>query len=364
MIFPLFRRNRRPDTISALYGTIVAQARRPVFYSDYAVADTVNGRFDLLLLHASLVVDRLMREDAGKEAGQALFDLFCADIDDNLREMGVGDLSVPKHMKRAGEAFYGRAQAYRQALAAPDDAALIDAVTRNVYAGEPQDAAARLAAYIRRMADELERQSCEAIAAGRLSFPDPSELLSERISMSGNKALKDKKEVPVWTALVELGEVPEAGFHLELEANDTARSAIAKLAGVIGISKLHASFDVVRRGSGLHVTGRVTAEVAQTCVVTLEPLTNPIEEDVDLLFLPGAPERLAAGNPDEDEDVPEPLVGGRVDLGVIATEYLVLAIDPYPRKEGVTFEAPKVGDDAPHPFAALAALKKDPSARS
>ena len=112
------------------------------------------------------------------------------------------------------------------------------------------------------------------------------------------------------------------------------------------------------------MTGRVTAEVAQTCVVTLEPLTNPIEEDVDLLFLPGAPERLAAGNPDEDEDVPEPLVGGRVDLGVIATEYLVLAIDPYPRKEGVTFEAPKVGDDAPHPFAALAALKKDPSARS
>src|SRR3569832_138780 len=95
MIFPLFRRNQRPDTISALYGMIVAQARRPTFYSGYAVPDTVNGRFDLLLLHVALVVDRLMREEASRQTGQALFDLFCADIDDNLREMGVGVLSVP-----------------------------------------------------------------------------------------------------------------------------------------------------------------------------------------------------------------------------------------------------------------------------
>jgi cytochrome b pre-mRNA-processing protein 3 len=177
MIFPLFRRNRQPVTISALYGMIVAQARRPAFYSDYAVADTVNGRFDLLLAHVVLVVDRLMQEDVGHEAGQALFDLFCADMDDNLREMGVGDLSVPKHMRRVGEAFYGRAEAYREALARADDAALIEAVTRNVYAGEPQGAAARLAAYIRRAGAELERQPVEAIAAGRVSFPDPAEIL-------------------------------------------------------------------------------------------------------------------------------------------------------------------------------------------
>ena len=177
MIFPLFRRNRRPDTISALYGMIVAQARRPAFYSGYAVADTVNGRFELLLLHVVLAVDRLMREEAGKEAGQALFDLFCADIDDNLREMGIGDLSVPKHMKRVGEAFYGRAQAYREALADADDAALIEALTRNVYGGELQDAAARLAAYIRSTAGELEGQSVAAIAAGQLSFPDPVPVL-------------------------------------------------------------------------------------------------------------------------------------------------------------------------------------------
>jgi len=178
MIFPLFRRSRPAVTISALYGMIVAQARRPVFYSDYAVADTVNGRFDLLLAHVALVVDRLMREEAGQEAGQALFDLFCTDMDDNLREMGIGDLSVPKHMKRVGEAFYGRAQAYRDALVQDGDAALIEALTRNVYAGQPQqDAAARLAAYLRKTAGELESQPAEAIAAGRVNFPNPAEIL-------------------------------------------------------------------------------------------------------------------------------------------------------------------------------------------
>jgi uncharacterized metal-binding protein YceD (DUF177 family) len=180
--------------------------------------------------------------------------------------------------------------------------------------------------------------------------------------MSGNKGLKNRGEAPVWSVPVEAAEVPEAGLHLELEANDAARAAIAKLAAVTGISKLQASFDLARRGSGLHVSGRITAEVGQACVVTLEPLTNRIEEDVDLDFLPGAPEPHAEGDP--DENAPEPLIGGRIDLGAIATEFLVLAIDPYPRKEGATFDAPKADDDTPHPFAALAALKKEPGARS
>jgi cytochrome b pre-mRNA-processing protein 3 len=183
MIFPLFRRNRRPDTISALYGMIVAQARHPVFYAGYGVADTINGRFDLLLVHVAMVVERLMREEQGKAAGQALFDLFCADMDDNLREMGIGDLSVPKHMKRIGEAFYGRSQVYQQALAQDRDAALIEALTRNVYGGEPRDAVRALAAYIRKAADDLGRQSAEAIAAGTVSFPDPADTLRKNIDV-------------------------------------------------------------------------------------------------------------------------------------------------------------------------------------
>ena len=181
--------------------------------------------------------------------------------------------------------------------------------------------------------------------------------------MSGNKRLKDKHDAPPpWSVPVEAAEVPEAGLHVELEANEAARAGIAKLAGLTALPKLQASFDVTRRGSGLHVTGRVTGEVGQTCVVTLEPLTNAVYEEVDLAFLPDAPEPLAEGDP--DEDAPEPLVRGRIDLGAIATEFLMLGVDPYPRKDGASFDAPQPDDDTPHPFAALAALKKEPPARS
>ena len=110
MMFPLFRRSSRQDTIPTLYGTIVAQARLPSFYREYGVADTVNGRFDLLVVHLALVIDRLAEGPESREAGQALFDHFCRDMDHNLREMGIGDLSVPKEMERIGQAFYGRAQ--------------------------------------------------------------------------------------------------------------------------------------------------------------------------------------------------------------------------------------------------------------
>ncbi len=121
MISHIFRRNARADTISALYGMIVAQARLPCFYRDYAVADTVNGRFDLIVLHLALVLDRLFAEAALQPLGQGLFDRFCLDMDDNLREMGIGDLAVPKEMRRIGDAFYGRARAYRAALAGTAD---------------------------------------------------------------------------------------------------------------------------------------------------------------------------------------------------------------------------------------------------
>lgn len=178
MKFPLFRRRARSDTISTLYGTIVAQARLPVFYQDYAVADTVSGRFDMVVLHLALVLDRLAAEPLLKDVGQGLFDRFWQDMDHNLREMGVGDLAVPRHMRQLGEAYYGRAQVYRAALALPGSDALAEAVSRNVYGGAAadQDAPARLAAYMREAARELDAQGPAGLAAGQLRFPDPPRL--------------------------------------------------------------------------------------------------------------------------------------------------------------------------------------------
>jgi cytochrome b pre-mRNA-processing protein 3 len=183
MTFPRFRRRVRPHTISTLYGTIVAQARLPCFYREYGVADTVNGRLDLLLLHLALVLDRLAEDPQTRDAGQALFDKFCADMDHNLREMGVGDLSVPKHMRRVGEAYYGRARAYRAALALEGQKALIEALERNIYAGEMagQTGAARLAAYMREAVRDLRDQPVSQLLAGKLKLPDPASCVSVEV---------------------------------------------------------------------------------------------------------------------------------------------------------------------------------------
>jgi cytochrome b pre-mRNA-processing protein 3 len=178
MILPLFRRSPRGgDTISGLYGAIVAQARSPAFYRDYGVPDTLDGRFELILVHLALVLRRLGRDRALRATGQDIFDLFCADMERNLREIGVSDLQVPKEMERIGAAFYGRKAAYDRALAATgtDDAALLDALARNVYAA-PSPApsgAGSLVAYMRQAEEMLDRQDAGALMRGELQFPRP-----------------------------------------------------------------------------------------------------------------------------------------------------------------------------------------------
>ena len=139
MLWP-FNHFRKPrlaprGTIEAIYGMIVTQAREPLFYRDLGVPDTVNGRFDLLLLHLWLVLRRLKSVEGGEGLSQALFDHFCNDMDDNLREMGVGDLTVPKRMQAFGEAFYGRTAAYDLALTEGREA-LAQALCKNIFNGE------------------------------------------------------------------------------------------------------------------------------------------------------------------------------------------------------------------------------------
>src|SRR5262245_32364707 len=162
-----------------------------------------------------------------------------------------------------------------------------------------------------------------------------------------------------WTVPVVLAEIPETGRHLALKADEHTRAALAKLAGVRDVSQLEAEFELTRQGGdGVHVVGNVSATVEQQCVLTLEPMETRIEEPVDLVFAPqAATVHGVAGS--ADAEPPEVLRDGVVDLGAVATEFLLLGIDPYPRKPGAIFEAPKQAENpASHPFAALAALKK------
>jgi cytochrome b pre-mRNA-processing protein 3 len=150
MLWPFnhFSKPRTPlrGTIEAIYGMIVTQAREPLFYRDLGVPDTVNGRFDLLVLHLWMVLGRLKSLPGGTELSQALFDRFCDDMDANLREMGVGDLTVPKRMQAFGEAFYGRVAAYDQALSLGGEP-LAQALCKNILDGADIVKARRLAIY-------------------------------------------------------------------------------------------------------------------------------------------------------------------------------------------------------------------------
>ena len=173
MIHLPFRRPLQDPNIAALYGTIVAQARSPIFYRGYGVSDTVAGRFEMIVLHLVLVLQRLRSESpAAQVLGQEIFNLFCRDIDDNFREMGMGDLAVPREMRKVGEAFYGRAAAYEAGLAA-DDAALTAALARNIF-GECMGGARRLATYMRAAMQQLAAQ--HDFSGVALRFPDPESI--------------------------------------------------------------------------------------------------------------------------------------------------------------------------------------------
>ncbi len=196
MILKLFRPSSPDCSIRDLYGAIVAQARSPAFYSGYGVPDTVSGRFDLIVLHLVLVIAQIGPNEAPargmrQNAGQKLFDEFCRDLDDNLREMGVGDLAVPKRMRGFAEAFYGRQAAYLAALAATDRRELENALARNIFdevtaGGGPT----RLAAYVHATLSQFERQDKGAFEAslrrGQVAFPKP-----ETIAMPTVEAIRN-----------------------------------------------------------------------------------------------------------------------------------------------------------------------------
>ena len=182
MILPRFRRSPNEATIAALYGAIVAQARMPAFYRDFAVPDAALGRFDMVVLHAVLVVRRLNAAAATQPLAQGVFDTFCSDMDDNLREMGVTDVGVPRKMRKLAEAFYGRARAYEAALAGQDDAALVAALTRNVYADAAAPvAAAALAAYVRAAAQMLAGDGDTVLLRGEARFPAPDQFAAPAV---------------------------------------------------------------------------------------------------------------------------------------------------------------------------------------
>ena len=156
----------------ALYEAATRQARQPDFYRALGVPDSPEGRFELYSLHVVLLLHRLKGEGgAAAETAQVLFDTYVSALDNALREMGVGDLSVAKKMRKLGEAFYGRAKAYDAALAAGDRDDLAALIERTVFAEAPADRCADLTSYVLAAAAALASQPLEAILEARPEWP-------------------------------------------------------------------------------------------------------------------------------------------------------------------------------------------------
>lgn len=166
------QRRQRQEAAHRLYRAVVGKARAPALYSDFCVPDTNDGRFEMLAVHAALVMRRLAQGDAAAQAlGQALFDLMFDDIDRNLRELGVGDLSVGKKVKGIAASFLARAAALEAALPSADEAAVTGILARNLEAADVRPTAPQLAAlarYVVELDHALGETQIDALREGRL----------------------------------------------------------------------------------------------------------------------------------------------------------------------------------------------------
>lgn len=175
MLRTLKRRAQFQRKAGEIYGVIVTQARQPAFYARLGIPDTPTGRYEMVVIHLFLVLERLRGEGSSTEpVAQELVDAFVADMDDSLRELGTGDIGVPRRVKRAAAGFYERSKAYREAVAA-GGRALEPALARHLQAPDAGDARmGALADYVRAAAASLAGQQAAELIDGRLSFPDPS----------------------------------------------------------------------------------------------------------------------------------------------------------------------------------------------
>jgi cytochrome b pre-mRNA-processing protein 3 len=154
-----------------IYGVIVAQARRPAFYASLGVPDTPAGRYEMVVIHLFLVLERLRAEgESDSTLPRLLVEAFIADMDDSLREMGTGDLTVPKKVRRAATGLYERSMVYKAGLGAADDTVLAAALAEHVYVGVPGRHARALAAYVRSMAGAFAARPARQMAEGDFSF--------------------------------------------------------------------------------------------------------------------------------------------------------------------------------------------------
>ncbi len=177
MKLSFFKKDPALEAGEALYAAAVEQARMPALYATFGTPDTVEGRFEQVALHVYLILRRLKKDDPGaKKVGQKLFDVMFQNLDDALRELGVGDMSIGRKIRTLAGNFYGRVAAYEDGLASANgDDDLAKALGRNIFEDEDAETAGRLADYVRLAAAFIEKQPVARIVGGIVQFPQTHE---------------------------------------------------------------------------------------------------------------------------------------------------------------------------------------------
>jgi cytochrome b pre-mRNA-processing protein 3 len=346
MIFSLFRKPPQAPLVAALHARIDAAVREPALYLRLNVPDTAEGRFETLALHMVLVLRTLRRlPPPAEDVAQDVVDSFFRQLDASLREMGVGDMGVPKRMKKLAQAFYGRAAAYDAALDSGDPDRVANVLAEAF--GQSPEALRGLARYALAAEAALAGLSLDDLLGAGPRFPAPAELAEEVAQLT-------PESVGPLSRTVSVRHLPPEGLEVTVEPTPDERAALAKDLKLLAIHALEGRLRLTGTPERVHVEGAVRARVTQTCVVTLEDFEDSIEEEVEVDFAPGA---SAAGEAGADDEPPDEIAGGHVDLGALTAEFLALGLDPYPRKPGAEFSFEGQGDEAESPFAALRKLK-------
>ena len=335
LIDRLMGRRRQGET-APLYAAIVARARQPHWYAVGAVPDSVDGRFDMVAAILSFVLLRLEDDPAGPQPSAALAERFVEDMDGQLRELGVGDIIVGKHIGRMMSMLGGRLGAYRDGLESGD---LGPAIARNVYRGDPPQG--RCAGACARWIAGVQHR-----AGGHADPDDPG----------GRAAM-----TPEFSRRERLDTIGTLERSVTIEAAPEERAALAERFGLAAIDHLSAVLAIRRVTGGVAAQGRVRADVTQACIATGDPLAARIDEAVALRFADeAAPQGDEIELSDRDLDV-LPIENGAIDLGEAAAETLALALDPFPRSPGAAAalrEAGVTGEEEARPRGALAGLKE------
>ena len=334
----------------ALYKACVDQSRLPVFYEDLQVKDTLEGRFEMICLHGALIIEWLyhLKQD---ELAQRFFDVMFKDIDLNLREAGVGDLAVPKRMKKMMKALKGRAFAYREGILS---GTLEDSIARNLATND-NNVIEVFSGYI-----------VESYRHAKLSHLFP-------MLEHPHKLFLSEEYIMPWQEPWAIDGLDRERVKFTITPDKDKYESIVKFLDLASLQEFSCDLDIVRKGGQhiVHITGRIKATLEQVCVQSLEPVPTSIDEEFEAHFadreeavpFSKAKKELFSkyGVDDmpilEEEEDPEPIKNGKIDLGVLAIQYLSLSLDPYPRREGLESqfgepETIQIGE-AGNPFAAL-----------